>query len=135
MACLRGLTMEVLALDEDVVVVNKPSGMLVHRGWGDDRVTAMDWVRDHVGARVNPVHRLDRGTSGALVFARNEDATRALSASFAQGQIEKRYVALVRGLAPKNAHIDHAVPRGESGVDDQVRVGAVTDVARLATIG
>ena len=62
-------SLEVLHRDEDIVVVNKPSGLLVHRGWDNDKVVAMTLVRDLVGCHVFPVHRLDRPTSGALIFA------------------------------------------------------------------
>ena len=54
---------ELLYVDDDIVVANKPSGLLVHRGWDDDDDVAMFRVRDAVGAHVSPVHRLDRGTS------------------------------------------------------------------------
>ena len=56
---------EILYLDDALVVVSKPSGMLGHRGWGRDRVVAMTVVRDLLGRYVYPVHRLDRGTSGS----------------------------------------------------------------------
>jgi tRNA pseudouridine65 synthase len=115
-------TIEVLFLDEHVVVVNKPSGLLVHRGWGNDDDVAMFRARDTVGARVYPVHRLDRATSGALVFARSSDAAAALSQSFESRQVDKRYLALVRGTPPESGVIDHPVPKSEGGP----RVPAVT---------
>ena len=68
---------EILFADEHVVVANKPSGLLVHRGWADDEDVALFRVRDTIGARVHPIHRLDRGTSGALVFARTPEAAGA----------------------------------------------------------
>ncbi len=88
---------DLLFVDDHVVVVNKPSGLLVHRGSGNDDDVAMFRVRDALGAHVYPVHRLDRATSGALVFARTREAAAVLSRSFESRQVDKRYLALVRG--------------------------------------
>ena len=115
---------DLLFVDAHVVVANKPSKLLVHRGWADDDDVAMFRVRDAVGEHVHPVHRLDRGTSGALLFARNKEAAAALCRAFEAGLIEKRYLALVRGLlAVDSGVIDYAIPRGEDG---SPRVPAVT---------
>jgi len=102
-----------LYVDEHVVVADKPSGLLVHRGWGDDDDVAMFRVRDAVGEHVHPIHRLDRGTSGALLFARSREAAAILCKSFEEGTVEKRYLALVRGSPPAEGLIDHPVPKGE----------------------
>jgi tRNA pseudouridine65 synthase len=112
----------VLYLDEHLVVVNKPSGLLVHRGWGADRDVALTRVRDWLGERINPVHRLDRATSGALMFARTAEATSALGAMFASGTVRKSYRALVRGVPPAEGVIDSPVPQTEDGP----RVAALT---------
>lgn len=114
--------------DEHLAVCDKPSGLAVHRGWAPERDVAMRRVRDALGARVFPVHRLDRGTSGVLVFARTAAAAAALGRAFADGSVEKRYLALVRGVPPEAVVIDHAVPAGE---DSEERVAAVTAIARL----
>jgi tRNA pseudouridine65 synthase len=124
-----GSMLDVLYVDAHLVVVNKPSGLLVHRGWGDDRDVALTQVRDALGARVNPVHRLDRATSGALLFARTAEMTTALGALFAEGRVEKSYLALVRGVPPSDGVIDSPVPRREDGP----RVPAVTRYRLLAT--
>ena len=113
---------ELLFLDPHIVVANKPSGLLVHRGWDDDDDVAMFRVRDALGERVYPVHRLDRGTSGALLFARSRDAAAALGRAFEEGGVEKRYVALVRGTPPDAGVIDYAIQKREGGP----RVPAVT---------
>lgn len=129
----------VLFRDDRLLAVDKPSGLLVHRGWGGDRVTALDLARRIAGRRVYPVHRLDRGTSGVLVFALDPEAARRLGEAFAgeraetagDGEaiagIEKVYLALVRGRAPEDAVIDHPIPRSAGGP----RVPAVTAVRRL----
>lgn len=101
--------------DEYLAVVAKPSGMLVHRGWGDDEHVALTLVRDALGAHLFPVHRLDRGTSGALVFALSVTAAGALHRAFEAGEVDKRYLALVRGVAPAEGFVDHPIPRREGG--------------------
>jgi tRNA pseudouridine65 synthase len=113
---------ELLYVDDDVVVANKPSGLLVHRGWDDDDDVALFRVRDALGAQVNVVHRLDRPTSGALLFARHRDATTALCRDFEAGRVDKRYLALVRGQPAEAGVIDYPVPKKELGE----RVPAVT---------
>jgi tRNA pseudouridine65 synthase len=117
-----------LFVDGDVVVADKPSGLLVHRGWANDDDVAMFRVRDALGAHVYPVHRLDRGTSGVLVFARRPEIAAALSESFASRRVDKRYLALVRGVPPEAGTIDHPIPQGESGP----RVDAVTRFSLIA---
>jgi tRNA pseudouridine65 synthase len=120
-------SIELVFVDGDVVVANKPSGLLVHRGWADDADVALFRVRDALGAQVYPVHRLDRGTSGALLFARTRAAASTLGRAIEAGRMEKRYLALVRGTPPEQGVIDHAIPRSEDGE----RVPAVTRFRRL----
>ena len=121
--------MELLYVDDEVVVANKPSGLLVHRGWDDDDDVAMFRVRDALGgAHVHPLHRLDRGTSGALLFARTRDAAATLARAFEDGTVDKRYLALVRGMPPDAGVIDYAIPKKEDGP----RVRAVTRFRTLA---
>ncbi|NUP11254.1 MAG: pseudouridylate synthase [Polyangiaceae bacterium] len=123
-----GLT--VLYEDAKFVVVDKPSGLAVHRGASadeDDIVTRL--VRAKI-VDLRPVHRLDRGTSGALVLARGPDAARELGRAFEEGAIEKTYVALVRGaVGTEEVLVDYAIPRDEGGA----RVAARTFVRGIAT--
>jgi len=121
---------DVLHRDEHVLVVNKPSGISVHRGWDADPVNAVRVVRAMTGRQVHPVHRLDRATSGALVFAFDAATANSMQDHFRQRAIRKRYLALTRGVTPEEVHIDHAVPREPRGD----RVDAVTRVRRLAVI-
>lgn len=92
-----------LYLDESLVVIAKPPRLLVHRSEiaTADRVFALQLVRDTFGQHVYPVHRLDRGTSGALIFAFSENAAKALAYQFAAGTVRKRYAVLVRGWMPE----------------------------------
>jgi tRNA pseudouridine65 synthase len=95
--------------DDAVVAVNKPSGLLVHRSPIDRHETrfALQLVRDQVGRRVYPVHRLDKPTSGVLLFAFSPEAARQLVEHFAAGTVAKRYLAVVRGYAPDEGTIDY----------------------------
>lgn len=114
--------------DEHLLVVSKPSGLAVHRGWAADRITALTLARDMTHRYVYPVHRLDRGTSGVLVFAFDGATAGLLQDHFRDKSVQKRYVALVRGLTPDEGCIDHPVPRSPKGP----RVDAVTHFRRLA---
>ncbi len=106
----------IVLVDEHIAVADKPAGLLVHRGWDNDDDVALFRVRDALGgAHVHPVHRLDRGTSGALLFARTREAAAALSKAFEERRVEKRYLALVRGMAPQDGLIDYPIPKSEDG--------------------
>lgn len=122
-------SIRLLYVDEHLVVADKPSGLLVHRGWDNDDDVAMFRVRDALGgAHVHPVHRLDRGTSGALVLARDRETASKLMALFEEGEVEKAYLALVRGMPPDEGVIDYAIQRKEDGP----RVPALTRFRTLA---
>jgi tRNA pseudouridine65 synthase len=122
----------ILADDEAMVVVNKPSGLLVHRTReADDDVALLQLARDATGgAHLFPVHRLDRGASGVLVLARTPESARLLHEQFEDGGALKTYWALVRGQPPDEGVIDHPIPRRQDGP----RVPAVTGYRRLATV-
>lgn len=122
---------EFLYRDEDVVAVNKPSGLAVHRGWADDDAFAMTLVRDALGQWVYPVHRLDRGASGVLVFGLSPESARVLCERFERREVQKHYLALVRGAPPAELTIDHPLKPDNS---DQAQP-AVTDVRLLAQLG
>ncbi|HEY7215995.1 MAG TPA: pseudouridine synthase [Thermoanaerobaculia bacterium] len=118
----------ILYRDGFLLAVNKPSGIAVHRGAAQDRIVALQSARDLAGRRVFPVHRLDRSTSGALLFALDSGTARRMQERFAAGEVVKLYLALVRGLPPEAGVIDHPVPRASGGP----RVPAVTEFRRLA---
>jgi tRNA pseudouridine65 synthase len=102
--------------DEHLVVIDKPPGLLVHRSEVDRRETrfAVQLLRDQLGRRVSPAHRLDRGTSGLLVFAFEAPVAAALAELFAQRAVAKRYLAIVRGTPPAELLIDHPLaPPGD----------------------
>ena len=101
--------LEILYQDEVLVAVNKPAGMLVHRSWLDRHETqfVMQTLRDQIGQRVYPIHRLDRPTSGVLLFALNSEIANLLCQQFEQKQIEKQYLAVVRGYVTGHGEIDY----------------------------
>jgi len=120
--------LDVLLEDDELLVVNKPSGLLVHRGMDNDPVTLVDLVATHLNAkRTFPLHRLDRGTSGVILFAKSGEAAATLQEQFTDHTITRHYVALVRGEFPEQIWVDHPVPRGEG----KERVAAQTDFERI----
>ncbi len=125
-AKVHGAALPILHLDDAVVVVAKPAGLAVHVGW-DQGDVAMKRVRDQLGRHVFPVHRLDRPTSGALAFALSSEDAAALAEAFREEQVEKRYLAFVRGVPPESVLVDHPVPRTRDGE----RVPARTTLRRL----
>jgi tRNA pseudouridine65 synthase len=119
----------ILHRDERCVVVAKPSGVATHRGWDDSDDALLQRVRDAVGVWVYPVHRLDRGASGAVLFALDKDAARAFSEVW--GEADKRYLAITRGHPPEHVVIDHAIPKAPG----EARIAAVTEIWRRETFG
>jgi tRNA pseudouridine65 synthase len=106
-----GDPLPILYRDDAIVIVDKPSGLLVHRSPIDRHETrfAVQLLRDQIGRRVYPVHRLDKGTSGALAFTLDRRTAAGLSAEFAGRQVRKTYLAMVRGWPPVAGLIDHAL--------------------------
>src|SRR5262245_4815698 len=86
-----------------LVAVAKPPGLAVHRsGEVHDRTPPLQRVRDQFGCWVYPVHRLDRGTSGVLLFALGPETARTVGAALTRRDVDKRYLAIVRGFAPEH---------------------------------
>lgn len=108
----------ILHRDAQVVVIDKPSGLLVHRSPIDRHETrfAVQMLRDQLGQRVHPAHRLDKGTSGALAFALDAAGAAALAAQFADGSVRKKYLAIVRGWPAAEGCIDHPLDPVQDGV-------------------
>jgi len=104
-AAPEDLPLEILYEDDAVIAINKPAGIVVHAGAGNHSGTLVNRLVHHfaslskVGGDLRPgiVHRLDKGTSGALLVARNDAAHQALAAQFSGRTIEKTYLALVHG--------------------------------------
>jgi len=113
------LPLEILFNDADVVVVNKPAGMVVHPAAGNPSGTLVNALLHHVkdlsgiGGEIRPgiVHRLDKGTSGVMVIAKNDDAHKELARQFHDREVEKEYVALAWGLVQQRKRINAAIGR------------------------
>lgn len=126
--------------DQWLLAVHKPAGLLVHRSPIDKHETefALQYARAlNGGEHVYPVHRLDRPTSGVLLFARDPETARLVGQAMMAGEVEKTYLAMVRGWAPESGVIDH--PLKDEPEDRRLRVTeqpmreALTHFRRLAT--
>lgn len=133
---------EIIYEDEFLVAINKEAGLLVHRSWLDKGETrfALQLTRDAVGCHVFPVHRLDRPTSGVLLFAKSADVARTLTEDFTTRQVTKQYLAVVRGFMPEQGFVDHALSFQPDAIADKFAnvdkpaQEAVTHWQRLAQI-
>ena len=113
------LPIEILYQDADLAVLNKPAGMVVHPGAGHASGTLVNALLHHmpdlsgIGGEMRPgiVHRLDRGTSGVMVVAKNDAAHQELSRQFHDREVEKEYIALVWGVVQAGRRIDAAIGR------------------------
>jgi 23S rRNA pseudouridine1911/1915/1917 synthase len=113
------LPLAILYEDADVVVIDKPAGMVVHPAAGHATGTVVNALLHHVedlsgvGGELRPgiVHRLDRGTSGVMVAAKNDAAHQELARQFHDREVEKEYIALVWGLVQQGRRIDAAIGR------------------------
>lgn len=133
--------LEIVYQDQALVAINKPAGMLVHRSWLDkhETVFAMQTLRDQLGQHVFPIHRLDRPTSGVLLFALNSEMARLMSEQFEQHQLQKSYLALVRGYLEGEGRVDYPLKVQLDKIADKFSQAkepqsAVTDYTSLATV-
>jgi tRNA pseudouridine65 synthase len=108
--------LDILYQDECLIAINKPHGLLVHRSpiAADAEEFALQLLRDQVGLKVNPVHRLDRATGGILLFALDKQVEIAMQQQFADNRVNKSYLAIVRGYTPDAEDIDYPL-RKENG--------------------
>jgi tRNA pseudouridine65 synthase len=122
--------LQILYQDAHYVAIDKPSGLLVHRSpISRDRVFALQTLRDQLGRRVYPVHRLDRATSGVLIFGLSAEAARALADQFEARLVDKEYLAVARGWVEEAGVIDHPVADEEG---NGIAQAACTRYRRLA---
>lgn len=114
--------LSILYQSADLVSINKPHGLLVHRSMiaSDASEFAVQILRDQLGQRVYPVHRLDRKTGGVLLFALTETMNSAMQVQFMEGGVQKTYVAIVRGYTPDEQTIDYPLRRDDGSVQDAV---------------
>lgn len=142
--------LDILYRDDDLIAIHKPAGLLVHRSNIDRHETrfAVQLLRDQIGRRVFPLHRLDKGTSGVLLFALDANTARAVGLQFEAATVSKRYLAITRGWPAQQGLIDHALARQfddygrrlvpgntlDSGAREAAALPAVTAYRRLATV-
>ena len=112
--------LEIVYQDEDLIVINKPHGLLVHRSKiaNDATEFALQILRDQVGRHVSPVHRLDRKTGGLLMFAFNKEAEIAMHLQFQESAVQKKYKAIVRGFAPDALDIDYPLVKENGAIQE-----------------
>jgi len=133
-------SLPILYRDDWLIAIHKPAGLLVHRSALDRHETrfALQMLRDQIGRQVFPVHRLDKGTSGVLLFALDREVGRVLNGQFERGEVAKTYLAVVRGHPPEAGEIDHPLVRmadEHAGiVASAAAQPALTRYCRLATV-
>lgn len=134
--------LEQVYLDEHLAIINKPSGLLVHRSRiaSGAREFAVQRLRDQLGQHVYPVHRLDRPTSGVLMFALNRDVARLMTEQLSQRLVKKVYHAVVRGYVDASGTVDYALKEeldklADADADpDKQKQAAITHFKCLKTV-
>lgn len=108
--------LDIIFRDEYLIAINKPHDLLVHRSSiaADAEVFALQLLRDQVGQKVYPVHRIDRKTAGVLLFAFDKAVEIEMQKQFMDNRVNKKYLAILRGHTPDNGEIDYAL-RKENG--------------------
>jgi tRNA pseudouridine65 synthase len=122
--------LSILFQDDFLIAINKPHGLLVHKSdiARDANEFAVQILRDQIGQHVFPVHRLDRKTSGTLLFALDSETNSLMQKLFMEHQVVKIYHAIVRGFAPENGEIDYALTNNRGKIQE-----ALTIFKRLET--
>lgn len=135
-------SLDIVYHDDDLVAVNKPAGLLVHPTIIDHHETenALDALQQQMGQKLYMVHRLDKPTSGVLLFGLSSRVARKCVADFTAGRVNKTYLAVVRGYADEEQAIDKPLKQ----VKDKIMVGrekqnkapkaALTHTRRLAKV-
>lgn len=111
--------------DNHYIAINKPHGLLVHRSpiAADAEEFALQKLRDQIGQEVHPCHRIDRKTSGVLLFAKSRDALKDIRVKFEAHEIKKEYLAILRGYSDSEGTIDYPL-KNEKGKSQE----AVTNI-------
>jgi len=119
--------LEIVYQDDHLIAINKPHGLLVHRSSiaGDAKEFALQMLRDQIGRHVSPVHRLDRKTGGLLLFAFEKDVEIAMHQQFMNGDVQKKYLAVLRGYAPDQQDIDYPLAK-ENGTLQEAFTSFIT---------
>lgn len=131
----KQVVLEIIYEDAQYVAINKPNGLLVHRTRiaEEKKEFALQLLRDQIGYHLYAVHRLDRGTSGVLLFAKTPEAAAPFTKAFGERQTDKTYFAIVRGFSPETGKIDSPI-RPDKDHKHKEPQEAITHFSRLATV-
>ena len=114
--------LEILYQDEHLIAVNKPCGYLVHKSpiARDAKFIVLQILRDQIGQHVYPIHRIDRKTSGVLLFALDIETNRGLGKDFAEHNLTKQYTAIIRGWINDSGLVDYALTNDSGKTQDAI---------------
>ena len=120
--------LEILYQDQHLIAINKPSGLLVHKSFyaGEADTYAIQELKKQIGQKVYPVHRLDRKTSGVLLFTLDKETLRLMSTQFEEKKVDKKYIAILRGWTKDEETIDYDLVN-----ENEVKQNAITHYRRL----
>lgn len=125
------LTFPILFEDEHYVAINKPTGILVHRTKiSEDQVFVLQLLRKQLKQSIYPIHRLDRATSGVLIFGKSKSAASHLGEQFREKKVKKNYLAIIRGYVDQAATIDYPL----ASEPHQPKRQAITHYQRLEQV-
>lgn len=119
---MQEIILPILYQDEHLVAINKPHNLLVHRSSiaADESIFALQLLRDQLNRWVSPCHRLDRKTSGILLFALSTDVDKEIKKQFENHAVQKKYLALVRGYLPESGTSDRPLEKQKGGFQDAI---------------
>ena len=125
--------LDILFRDDYLIAINKPHGLLVHRSSiaADVEEFALQILRDQIGMKVNPVHRIDRKTAGVLLFAFSKEVEVAMQQQFMENKVSKKYLAIVRGHTPNAEDIDYPLRKENGTLQDAFTAYATLKRAEL----
>ncbi len=111
------MDLKVIYEDEDLIAINKSAGIMVHKtNITEDKVFLLQLLRDQINQRVYPIHRLDRGTSGVLLFGKHTEEAARVQKLMMANQFEKKYLAIVRGFVDEEGTIDYPLKSGRKNL-------------------
>jgi tRNA pseudouridine65 synthase len=119
---MNNIILPIIYQDEYLVAINKPHNLLVHRSpiAAEESVFALQILRDQLGCWVSPCHRIDRKTSGILLFALSKEVDKLVKKQFEEHTIQKKYLALVRGYLPDEGMTDRPLAKENGDLQDAV---------------
>lgn len=119
---METLPLEIIYQDQHLVAINKPNGLLVHRSpiAADASQFALQILRDQIGQHVFPIHRLDRKTSGVLLFSLDKETTKLVQNEFLENRVSKKYLAIVRGFFPEKIEVDYPLINDRNKKQDAI---------------